>query len=329
MNIYNQNHMIDKDKRCGNPACPVCRPKCDPCISFCITGPTGPTGPQGAPGRPGSQGIPGNTGPQGSPGSPGPPGPQGVRGDVGPQGDPGCQGPVGSKGNPGPPGPMGPPGPRGPRGDIGPPGCRGPEGSEGPQGERGIEGPPGPMGIEGSVGPVGPQGPQGPKGCQGPEGPQGERGYPGPIGPAGSTVSFVGAQYSDTCPAQQAKRLYRSGETIKFNVEMTNGAPYINYHPALGTFIISKPGKYVVNFMLYVSDIVDGDKTQIQLEVNGTVVSSRDVILSSTNDLPFIFTDIIQINNENSMLCVLNTGKDLMLSGLVESVAFISVWGFV
>ncbi len=268
-------------------------------------------------------------GPQGVPGRPGP---QGVRGDIGPQGDPGCQGSIGPKGNPGSPGPMGPPGSRGPRGDIGPPGCRGPEGPEGPQGERGIEGPPGPMGIEGPAGPLGPQGAQGPKGCQGPEGPQGERGYPGPAGPtgpAGSASSFVGVQYSDMCPTEQTERLYRSGETIKFNAEMINGAPYINYHPASGTFVISKPGKYVVNFMLYVSDVIDGNKTQIQLEVNGTTMSFRDVILSSINGPPFTFTDIIQINSENSMLCVLNTGKDLMLSELVESVAFISIWGIV
>ena len=110
---------------------------------------------------------------------------------------------------------------------------------------------------------------------------------------------------------------------------MTNGAPYINYHPASGIFVISKPGKYVVNFMLYASDVIDGNKTQIQLEINGTVVSFRDVLLSSINGPPFTFTDIIQVNGENAMLCVLNTGKDLVLSELVDSVAFISIWGLV
>ncbi|MFA5449028.1 MAG: hypothetical protein WC292_01120 [Clostridia bacterium] len=242
---------------------------------------------------------------------------------------------MGPKGNSGPLGPIGPPGPRGPRGDIGPPGCRGPEGPEGPQGERGIEGPIGPIGIEGPVGPIGPQGPQGPKGCQGPEGPQGERGYTGPAGPTGPTgpaglsVFFVGAQYSDICFGEQTGRLYQSGETIKFNLEMINGAPYINYQPASGIFVISKPGKYVVNVTLYASEVIDGNKTQIQLKINGTAVSFRDVILSSINGPPFTFTDIIQINNENSILCLLNIGKDLVLSELADSVAFISIWGLV
>lgn len=101
--------------------------------------------------------------------------------------------------------------------------------------------------MEGPAGPIGPQGPQGPKGCQGPEGPQVERGYPGPTGPpgpAGSAVSFAGVQYLGICPTEQTNHLYRSGETIKFNTEMANGMPYINYHPASGTFVISKPGKY-------------------------------------------------------------------------------------
>jgi len=309
-NRINQRRAVEI--RAKNPPLPVYKSNFNPCCALCAIASACSTD---------SQGIPGC------------PGPQGVRGDVGPQGDPGCPGPIGPKGNPGPPGPMGPPGSRGPRGDIGPAGCRGPEGPEGPQGERGFEGPPGPMGLDGPVGATGPQGPQGPKGCQGPEGPQGERGYPGPIGPvgpvgpAGSSVSLIAAQYLDIRPKEQTKRCYRSGETIKFNVETISGEPYINYNHSSAKFIISKPGKYVVNFMLYVSNIIDGNKTQIQIEVNGTVVSFRDVIFSAINGSPFTFTDIIQINNDDSKLRVLNKGKDIMLSDLAEAVAFISVWG--
>lgn len=354
MNTYDKSYIIDKDKQCSNIFYAVCKPKCNskPHCSCCLTGPTGPRGPQGVPGcpgpqgkpgcqgptgPPGPQGVPGCPGPQGNPGCQGPmgpSGPQGVRGDIGPQGDPGCQGPIGPKGNPGPPGPMGPSGLRGPRGDIGPHGCRGPEGPVGPQGERGFEGPPGIMGVEGQAGPMGPQGPEGPKGCQGAMGPQGERGYPGPTGatgptgPTGSTVSFIGVQYSDTYLSEQ-KPLYKSGDTIKFNTKTINGEPYITYNSTSGAFVINKPGKYVVNFMIYVSDIVDGNKTRIQIEINGAVASCRDVILSSTSGPSFTFTDIVQINNENSILRVLNMGKEILLNELVESVAFISIWGLV
>lgn len=263
LSIYNKSYIIDRDRRCNNTYCTVCKPKCNsksccPCYS---TGQIGPMGPQGIPGRPGSQGNPGSQGP------PGPPGPQGT----------GCQGP---------------PGPTGPQGL---PGCPGPQGNPG---------------------------------CQGPMGPQGERGYPGPTGPTGSTLSFIGMQYSDTYLSEQ-KRLYKSGDTIKFNNETTNGEPYIIYNSTSGAFVISKPGKYVVNFMLYVSDIVDGDKTRIQLEINGAAVSFRDVILSSINGPPFTFTDIVQVSNENSMLRVLNIGKDILLNELVESVAFISILGLI
>ncbi len=295
----------------NNPPHHVCASKFDPCCDVCAIASACSTESQDIPWCYNSKGI---------------------RGDAGPKGAPGCPGAIGPKGNPGPPGPMGPPGLRGPKGDIGPAGCRGPEGPEGPQGERGFEGAPGPMGLDGPVGATGPQGPQGPKGCQGPEGPQGERGYPGPagpIGPAGSSISFVAAQYLDIRPKEQTKRCYLSGETIKFNVETTGGEPYINYYHSSDKFMISKPGKYVVNFMLYVSNIIDGDKTQIQIEVDGTVVSFRDVVFSSINGLPFTFTDIIQIKNDNSMLRVLNRGKDIMLNDQAESVASISLWGLV
>jgi hypothetical protein len=179
---------------------------------------------------------------------------------------------------------------------------------------------------------MGPQGPQGARGCQGPEGPQGERGYPGPvgpIGPTGSAVSLVGAQYSDVWSIARTERLYLSGETIKFNTEITNGAPYISYNSAAGTFVISRPGKYVVNLMLYAVNVADGNKTQILLEVNGKTVAYHDVIFLSNTSFPFAFTDVIQSNSENTVLCVLNSGKDILLNELAESVASISLWGLV
>lgn len=255
-----------------------------------------------------------------------------MRGDAGPQGEPGCQGPIGPKGNRGPVGPMGPPGPRGSRGDLGPVGCQGPAGPEGPQGDRGIEGPAGPMGVEGPVGPIGPQGPQGVRGCQGPQGPQGERGYPGPMGPtgpAGQAVSLVGAQYTHVIPKEQEERLYLSGNKMKFNTQITDGAPYIVYDSVTGSFIINKPGKYVVNLILYAKNVVDGNKTQILLEVNGKITAHHEVIFSSNNFFPFVFTDIIQSNSDNTVLCVLNSGKDIMLNEFAESVASISLWGLV
>lgn len=188
------------------------------------------------------------------------------------------------------------------------------------------------MGVEGPAGPIGPQGPQGPRGCQGPEGPQGERGYPGPMGPtgpAGPAVSLAGAQYSDAWSKERTERLYLSGETIKFNTEITNGAPYINYNSAAGTFVISRPGKYVINLMVYAVNVVDGNKTQILLEVNGKIAACHDIVFSSNTFFPLAFTDIIQPNSDNTVLCVLNSGKDIMLNELAESVASISIWGLI
>lgn len=170
-------------------------------------------------------------------------------------------------------------------------------GPTGPQGTRGYPGP---------VGPMGPQGPQGSRGCQETQGPQGERGYPGPTGPTGPTgpaISLVGAQYSDVWPIERIERIYLSGETIKFNTEITNGAPYISYNAAAGTFVISRPGKYVVNLMLYTVNVADGNKTQILLEVNGKIVACHDAIFPSDTSFPFAFTDVIQSNSENTVLC--------------------------
>ena len=93
--------------------------------------------------------------------------------------------------------------------------------------------------------------------------------------------------------------------------------------------MISRPGKYVVNLMLYAADVVDGDKTQILLEVNGKIMAYHDVIFSSNTSFPFAFTDVIQSNSENTVLCVLNSGKDIILNELAESVASISLWGLV
>ncbi|WP_312636494.1 hypothetical protein [Oscillibacter sp.] len=122
--------------------------------------------------------------------------------------------------------------------------------------------------------------------------------------PTGPAVDLAGAQYADVCPRERAERIYVSDKTIKFNTEITNGAPYINYDPAEGTFVISRPGKYVINLMLFVANIIDGNKTQIILEMNGAIVVCHDVVLSSC-----AFKDVILVNREKSELCVLNSGE--------------------
>lgn len=330
MNIYCRNNSSIKYKGCTHPDCPVCRPNTEAdnccCHSSCVPGPIGP---------PGESGATGPTGPRGHSGCPGPPGPRGnlgIRGDIGPQGDPGCPGPMGPKGNPGPQGPQGNPGPRGPKGDPGPIGFRGPVGPEGPQGEIGPEGLIGPMGTEGSAGPMGPQGPQGPKGCQGSVGPQGEQGYAGstgPTGPAGPAVILAGAQYGLTYLTEQTKRLNLSGEIIRFNTEITSGKPYISYNNSLGTFVIASTGKYIVNYILHVSDLIDGNHTQINLMLNGQVSISHDIILNQINTLPLLFTDIIQVTEANSELSILNSGCDLVFNNLTNFAATILLWGLV
>ncbi len=297
--------------RCSH--CPICgKAACNGNSAHC---PSCPPGVGACPCVPGLQGPPGPAGPQG---------PRGLRGPVGPQGPPGEPG--------GPPGPIGPPGPRGARGDIGPTGCQGPAGPEGPQGERGIEGPAGPVGLEGPPGPLGPQGSQGLRGCQGPEGPQGERGYPGPtgpVGPAGPAVSLAAAQYSDVYPAEEREHFYLSAERIKFNTEVASGAPYINYNLASGTFMISKPGRYLVQITLYASHVVDGEATEIHLELNGKTAVCHDILPSLAQSLPFLFTDVIQTETDNTELCVVNSGKKLALHPSVRAAASISLWGLV
>jgi Collagen triple helix repeat (20 copies). len=196
-------------------------------------------------------------------------------------------------------------------------------GPEGPQGEAGPEGPAGPMG---------PQGPQGVKGCQGSEGPQGERGYPGPTGPMGPTgqaVILAGAQYAQKYPPEQTDRLFLAGKTMKFNAEITSGAPYISYNHANGAFTISCPGKYVVNYLLYAKSITDGNHTQICLELNGTIITSHDIILAPGSSAPMIFTDVIQVGMKNTELCFLNNGKNLVFNESVELVSSMSIWGLV
>lgn len=311
-----------KSKYCNDPDCPVCRkmrsncgcstwkdcppsPPDPPAPPICPAGPTGPTGPQG------------------------------VRGDAGPQGKSGCQGPIGPKGNPGPVGPPGPHGPIGTKGDPGPMGCRGPAGPEGPQGERGPEGPMGMMGVEGPAGPEGPQGPQGPKGCPGPEGPQGERGYPGPTGPAGPTGSagestlLAGAQYNMIYSGVREENLLVSGTAIKFNNQITGGEPYISYNRTTGIFTMMKPGKYVVSFMLYASDISSGSKTQVSLLLNGQKIISHDIVENENKVMPFSFTDIIEVTQANSELAVINEGADILPADFITSPANISIFGVV
>ena len=44
---------------------------------------------------------------------------------------------------------------------------------------------------------------------------------------------------------------------------------------------------------MYAINFVDGNKTQILLEANGTIVAYHDVILLSNGPFPFVFTDVI------------------------------------
>ncbi|WP_312637363.1 hypothetical protein [Oscillibacter sp.] len=211
-------------------------------------------------------------------------------------------------------------------------GCQGPAGPEGPQGERGPEGPQGEAGPEGPEGPMGPQGPQGARGCQGPEGLQGERGYPGPpgpVGPIGPAAALAGAHYVQKYPAEQTERLYPAGQTMKFNTEITSGFPYIGYNHATGTFTISRPGTYVINYLLYPQGIVDGDSTQICLVLNGTVTVFHDLLFVSNSFGLVTFTDVIQTNAQNAELCFLNNGKTLSFRQSTEQVSGISIWGLI
>lgn len=324
----NKPYIKYKKYPCTYPTCgSVYKPGqyggCTTWVPVCPTvpvGPTGPPGPQGPRGPKGYQGPIGPTGPRGSPGRQGPQGPMGrtgVRGDVGPQGDPGC------------------PGPMGPRGDYGPMGFRGPAGPEGPQGEMGPEGPVGPMGPEGAVGPLGPQGPQGPKGCHGPMGHKGEPGYPGPAGPTGPTgpmgpaCILIGGQYGLKYHGKQKKRLWLSGEELHFNKEITSGNPYICCDCRTNTFMFADRGKYVVHGLLYISNLICGDYTQICLMLNGKTHITHDVILkqADTCALPISFTDVIEVTERNTRLCIINYGRDIMFNTLAEFAAMISIWG--
>ncbi len=297
--------------------------KCAPWIPRCPPGPPGPRGPTGPQGPKGPPGKPGPAGPMGRPGIPG---------DIGPQGEPGCPGPVGPKGNPGPQGPRGVPGPMGPKGDPGPMGFRGPAGPEGPQGMNGPEGPIGPMGMEGMAGPMGPQGPQGPKGCQGPIGPQGEAGYPGPTGPigpagpVGPTAILIGGQYALKCP-QTATRLWKTGQELGLNSEITSGNPYISFDSGASGLTLSYPGKYVVYYLLFISDLVHGNCTQVCPELNGKIYASHDIIFEPATTGMISFIDVIQINDRNTSFRIKNYGSDIVFNALAEYVASISIWG--
>jgi len=188
------------------------------------------------------------------------------------------------------------------------------------------------MGPEGPIGPSGPEGPQGPKGCPGPEGPQGERGYPGPIGPPGLTgpaAILAGAQYGLLYPAGQNERLFSSGEILRFNTEITSGMPHISYHQATGLFLLAKTGKYVVASTFYAADLNGGEKTQIHVVLNGRIIVSHDLIINPGHPLPFLFTDVIEVSQANSELSILNSGAELIFSGLAQVVANITIWGLV
>ena len=296
-----------------------------PCI-----GPPGPTGPIGPTGP---QGPPGPAGPRGYQGLPGPMGCPGIRGEIGPQGDPGCPGPTGPKGNPGPQGIIGPPGPRGPQGDPGPMGFRGPAGPEGPQGEIGPRGPAGPMGPEGTAGPMGPQGPSGTRGCQGPMGPQGEIGYPGPQGPMGPRGPggpgsiLAGGQYGLKYHKRNEKLLWLSGDELRFNVEITNGEPYIHCNDTKSVFIISCPGKYIIYYTFYFLKLINGDYTQINTVLNGKILTSHEIILKQDNTLPICFSDVIQVTEKDTGLSIINCGLDLAFNNRTKLPAVIAIWG--
>lgn len=252
---------------------------------------------------------------------------KGERGDIGPQGQIGLQGP---RGNTGARGPEGPPGQRGPKGDMGPMGYCGPPGPEGPQGPMGIMGPPGQQGPEGQQGQMGPQGAQGPRGCRGTEGAQGAQGEMGPTGATGSigatgpAGNFVGVQYKLVCKNKIVVYTIPDEGIIKLNTKVIDSLSDITYDCLNGIFAISKKGMYVVNFMLYISDIL-GNKTTITLQLNNNVVSSYD-ISKPTCSIPYSATSIINITEENSELVLVNESSPIVLNNKVNVMGYVTIF---
>jgi hypothetical protein len=130
-------------------------------------------------------------------------------------------------------------------------------------------------------------------------------------------------------PAEQEARILPSGETLKFNTEITDGAPAITYNEGTGSFRIVNPGKYVVFYLLHALELSCGKKTQLQLLLDGKKVVSHDIIPNPYLGVPFTFTDIIQVTQANAELCLVNSGFDLIFNPLAETVANIALWGLV
>ncbi len=85
----------------------------------------------------------------------------------------------------------------------------------------------------------------------------------------------------------------------------------------------------MINLMLFASNVIDGSKTKIILELNGVIAAFHEVVLSTDSFSPVSFTDVIQVNCENTDLRILNSGKNMVLNEFAEAVSSISLWGLV
>ena len=171
-------------------------------------------------------------------------------------------------------GPQGPQGPQGPMGPMGATGPQGPQGEQGPQGATGATGPQGPAGAigpQGAQGPAGPQGEQGIQGETGPQGPQGEIGPQGPQGeqgPAGPTVALRGIEASLTNAS--GGTLPDSGAVL-FNNTVSNNTIGGSYDSTTGTFTLTEPGTYLVNWWVALGDAQGTQALSFSLTANGTL----------------------------------------------------------
>ena len=139
----------------------------------------------------------------------------------------------------------------------------------------------------------------------------------------------MGTQVALAYPAEQTERLCLPGETVKYNTEITKGAPHISYHQATGAFALASAGKYIVHWTLHVANILGGASTHIHLAVNGKIVATHDIMPQKDGASPLVFADVIQTARDDSELTVLNGGLCLVFNGLVETVANLSIWGLV
>ncbi len=158
-------------------------------------------------------------------------------------------------------------GPMGPQGPVGPMGPMGPMGATGPQGPQGEQGPQGPAGATGAQGP---QGPQGAQGTQGPQGPQGEIGPAGPQGeqgPAGPTVALRGIETSLT---NASGGTLADGSPVLFNNTVSNNTIGGTYASATGTFTLTEPGTYLINWWVALGTAQATQATAFSLTANGT-----------------------------------------------------------